>query len=127
MEIYKLSEEYLQNKPRGRLLERAKRKRFIAISGADQYGAVRVFELLTGYRHTYHESFLAVDASARQKLKANIISVLEADFEVDLTQKDGFTQARILQVDKIMGHFNAYLDKVLGYPLPSHTESKDKV
>ena len=113
MEIYKLSEEYLKAaQPKGKLLERAKRKRFIAISVADKYGGVRVFELQTGYRHTYHESFLAVDAGAWQKLKANITSVLESDFEVDLTQKDGFTQARALQVEKIMGKINTYLGSI---------------
>lgn len=116
MEIYKLSEEYLKAaQSKGKFLERAKRKRFIAISKADKYGGVRVFEITTGYRHTYHESFLAVDAGAWGKLRVNIISELEADFEVDLTQKDGFTKARNLQAGRIMKHFNAYLDKALAH------------
>lgn len=117
MNIYRLSEEYSRAaQPVGKFLERAKNKRFVVISKADKYGAVRVFDLKTGYRSTYHESFLAVDVGARQKLKANIISVLGADFEVDLTQKDGFTQARTLQVEKIMGKVDIYLRDIFQEP-----------
>lgn len=114
MEIYRLSEKYLKAAHlKGKFLERAKKKRFRIISGEDKYGGLRVFELHSGYRHTYHKSFLAVDKAAWQKLRANITGELNADFEVDLTQKDGFTQARKLCVDKIMDYINAYLDSCL--------------
>lgn len=124
MEIYRLSEEYLKvAQLKGKFLERAKSKRFRAISGEDKYGAIRVFELHTGYRGTYHKSFLAVDVTAWQKLRVNIAGELEADFTVDLTQKDGFTKARTMRVGKIMDYINAYLGCCFGNEVESDYEN----
>jgi len=70
MKIYKLSDEYLRvSVLKGKLLERAKKKRFRAISPPGIDGATRVFELNTGYRSTYHKDYLSIEGDEMNKYK----------------------------------------------------------
>jgi hypothetical protein len=104
--IYKFNDEYFNcANLNGKLLEKAKAKRFLKISEPDKYGAVRVWVLGTGRFWTYHGTFL----ERATELDDEILKILQGDFEADLTRVDGFSRAYKQRVQEILNSIERYM------------------